>query len=136
MDSYIKINYLDDWKIWPKNNYFLSSAGKIAELLNQKYSLNRVEARKKFPHILEVDLEEKISSVIYDNGEKYFLLDDHGTVLKILGETGSVAPSSTPVTTTSSSTLLTVLTVAIHKPDYVKIKNNFGNFWVHSTKLK
>lgn len=131
IENYIKTSYLDDWKIWPHNSYFLSSSGEIAKLLNQKYSLNSVEVRKQFPNTLEVDLEEKISSVIYDNGEKYFLLDAQGSALKYLGETGSQMPTTTITTatsTTSSSTLLAVNTVTSHKPDYLKIKSSFGNY--------
>ena len=130
IENYIKTNYLESWGVLPHNSYFLASTGKITTLLNQKYSLNRLEVRKKFPDTLEVDLEEKMSSVVYDNGEKYFLLDNEGTVLKILGETGEVTPTTTFSTSTisASSTLLTALDITSHKPDYMRIKNSFGNY--------
>lgn len=130
IENYIKTNYLESWGILPHNSYFLISTGKIDNLLDKKYSLNRLEVRKKFPNTLEVDLEEKMSSVIYDNGEKYFLLDNEGTVLKILGETGVIIQPTFATTTSdsASSTLLAVLNTNIHKPDYLKIKSNFGNY--------
>lgn len=130
IENYIKTSYLDNWKIWPHNSYFLSSPGEIVRLLNQKYSLNSVEVRKQFPNTLEIDLKEKISSIIYDNGEKYFLLDAQGSVLKYLGETGAQIPVivTTVSSTTSSSTLLAMNNTVSHKPDYLKIKNAFGNY--------
>lgn len=118
IDSYIKDNYLNNWKIIPLNNFFIARTAKIQELLSQKYALNELSVRKKFPHNLEVDLEEKMSSVIYDNGEKYFLLDSEGSALKFLRETGQQMPTST---LSASSTFN-------HKPDYMKMKNEFGDY--------
>ena len=130
IENYLRLEYLDSWSLLPHDNYFLASTGEMTRMLNQKYSLERVELRKKFPNILEVDLKEKISSAVYDNGEKYFLLDDHGTALKYLGDTGFKIPVIIATTTTSnaSSTVSSVLTAINHKPDYLKIKNSFGNY--------
>src|SRR3989344_439023 len=125
MENYLKLEYLDSWSLLPHDNYFLSSTGEMARMLNQNYSLERVEVRKKFPNTLEVDLKEKISSAVYDNGKKYFLLDDHGTALKYLGETGFKIPIITIVTTTTdnaSGTQANAPTAVNHKLDYLKIK--------------
>jgi len=118
IDSYIKDNYLNNWKIIPLNNFFLARTAKIQELLSQKYALNQLSVTKKFPHTLEVDLEEKMSSVIYDNGEEYFLLDSEGSALKFLKETGEQMPTST----------LSASTTFDHKPDYIRMKNEFGDY--------
>lgn len=126
IENYLKLEYLNSWAILPHNNYFLSSTGEMSKMLNQRYSLEKVEVKKRFPNILVVDLKEKISSAVYDNGEKYFLLDDHGTALKFLGDTGYIMPTTTnPNYSTSTNMLATAVN---HKPDHLKIKNNFGNY--------
>lgn len=129
MEKYIKTSYLDSWGILPHSNYFLASKSKITDLLNQKYSLNRLEVRKKFPNTLEIDLEEKMSSVIYDNGQAYYILDSEGTAIKFLE---NITP---PIPCDSSSTeamgevaTSTPSTPDIHTPNYLFMRNQYGNY--------
>ena len=68
----------------PKNNYFLIKINKIDKVLNENFNLDNIEIIKKFPDTLIINFKEKICSIIYDNEERYVLLDTNGKVLKDL----------------------------------------------------
>lgn len=116
----------------PKNNYFLINEEGMAEHLKTKFGFNSVVVKKNFPHHLLIDVEEKISSIIYDNGEQYFLLDQTGAVLKVLGRVEErefttelvVATSTSAVSTTVSTTS----TRRVHTPNDRRVKTEFGEY--------
>ena len=116
----------------PKNNYFLINEEGMAEHLKTKFGFNSVVVTKNFPHHLLIDVEEKISSIIYDNGEQYFLLDQKGTALKLLGGAEereytmkTIITSSTAATSTVSATSTVV---RVHTPNDRRIKTEFGEY--------
>lgn len=144
IDNYIHDKYIaHGW--WPKNNYFLMNSKKIAADITGKYAVNKVEIKKIFSHEIEINIEEKITSIIYDNGQDYYLLDSEGTVVKtieidreplsnnpIFNETGSAFSSTTsPDTATSTASLqITVTstqnsTTDAHKPAYIKFSGEY-----------
>lgn len=135
LDEFVYGNFLNKKSILPLNNYFFINTGKIFGELYKNFAFETVDITKTFPNQLNINIKEKISSVIYDNGKKYFLLDRDGTVIKYLADvdlseitqktvSSSVdifsinTPSATPI---SSSTFE-------HTPDYKKINKLFGNY--------
>ncbi len=133
IDNDVRTNLVKAGTWWPKNNFFILSEGKITKYLNEHYLLNSVTVTKIFPNTLEIDLEEKISSVIYDNGQAYYLLDQEGRVIKELtGVSESEYRSiTTPITTTtlaSASSTIATSTEKIHEPNYRKVKKEHGAY--------
>ena len=129
LNEFIYGNFLNKKSILPLNNYFFINSDKISGELYKKFALETVEVAKIFPNQLNVEIKEKISSVIYDNGKAYFLLDSRGTAIKHLKDT---EPYETIIKITTS-TKLTTSTVsrtssAEHIPDYKKITGLFGNY--------
>ncbi len=140
----INQNFLERKKIWPANNYFLLNSGAIAAYLQNTFSLNAVQVKKIFPHTLQVELQEKISTVIYDNGHKYFLLDQNGTAIKYLRAVGEkefvlkqntaprlVAGFKTTATSTAAISTVEITTTTnslTHLPDYGALKKEFGDY--------
>jgi hypothetical protein len=122
----------------------LVSANSIEKKLDETFALNNVTVEKVFPSTLKITLEEKISSIIYDNGSGYFLLDGSGAVLKKIllsgaGEGSSVTTtaSTTPRSPTStqilanlsaSSTLLASTTTLLHVPNFAKISQEYAGY--------
>ncbi len=135
LDEFIYNNFLNKKSLLPLNNYFFINTTKISGDLYKTFAFETVEVIKIFPNQLNVNIKEKISSVIYDNGKKYFLLDSGGTAIKYLKD---VEPYEINQKTTSSSlsilTFNTSSTVAVntstveHTPDYKKINKLFGNY--------
>lgn len=136
IEKYVRDNYLTANKWWPKNNYFLVGQGTLEKDLSSAYSLNSVQVQKKFPNGIKVVLEEKVSSIIYDNGEGYYLLDQNGTVLKkvMLSDVKEVA-SSTQATSTifakitlKSSTSTPSTTTPKHVPALKDLSVNYDGY--------
>ena len=134
MDRFVYDNFLNKKNILPLNNYFFININKISGNLYKTFAFETVEITKVFPNQLDINIKEKISSVIYDNGKKYFLLDIGGTAIKFLKD---VEPDETTQKTTSSSAdILSVNTSStpantssvVHTPDYKKINKLFGNY--------
>ena len=128
-------NYLNKKSWLPLNNYFLINADKIAARLYDSFSFETVQVTKVFQ--LNIIVKEKISSVIYDNGKKYFLLDDRGVAIKYLAdvEAGEIvkkvatsSPFSLLSATSTTSTSIFTTTTFEHVPNFEKIKKQFGNY--------
>ncbi len=129
IDSTIKNDLLNNRLVMTPNGYFLINTKSLEKKLSEKYSLNSIKVKKIFPSELLVDLDEKISTIIYDNGLGYYLLDNEGGVLKFLDkaenpevniskEGGMIVPPSneknaTEATVMATSSLSTTSTPAI-----------------------
>lgn len=127
-DTLIRERYFKRKLGIPLNSYFLLSEKRVASLLNETYSLSSVQVKKDFPSSLIIDVEEKISSIIYDNGREYFLLDQSGTVVKNLGNLENDRGAT--VSSTEETSLLTTTSTPRepHKPSYLKVRSTLGNF--------
>ncbi len=134
LDQFIYNNFLNKKGILPLNNYFFINTGRISGDLYNKFALESVEITKIFPNQLDVSIKEKISSVIYDNGKKYFLLDSGGNAIKYLRDVEPYEMASKIVSSSAgmpfvgtSSTPLSASSTE-HVPDYKKINKLFGNY--------
>ncbi len=118
--------------IWPVNNYFIFREDSMAQLIDEKFSINSVLVTKSFPNMLNVQVEEKTSAGIYDNGSGYYLLDGEGNKIKYLRGVGAnefsftSSIASTTILSTSPST--TPASTVVHLPDYRGIVGEFGDY--------
>lgn len=140
LETFIHNNYLNRKSWLPVNNYFFISSNKLANDIKNNFSLETAIVTKVFPNGLNIEVKEKISAIIYDNGKKYFLLDKEGTVIKPLADVGQnelkLKPQSpsysqlTSTTTTStsqnmaSSTPTTSLSETTSTPTHEHTPNN------------
>lgn len=133
INSFIYDNFLNKKGWLPSRNYFFINTEKISRALNQKFAFESVSVIKKFPNELNVDVKEKISTIIYDNGKKYFLLDSGGAATKFLKDVDQreywqkLATSTADMLLASSSLAFTSTTIE-HIPDYRKITRLFGKY--------
>ena len=143
--NFINNNFLipkHNW--WPKNNYFILNKDTVAKQLKENFAIENVLVEKKFPNQINVIIKEKTTSVIYDNGREYVLLDEEGRfvkTLKTINESEFFAEATTTNTeSNTSSTSSTIATmnidainqsstaIKIHQPDYLAIKKEMGSF--------
>ncbi len=130
----------------PEQNYFLTRAKGLETELQQKFNFRTVKIKKIFPNRLEVLIEEKLSSLIYDDGQAYYLLDPEGKMIKQLAVVGEGeffvqnAPTATssPVLTASATSgslarsgivlmaTSSPKTIKIHIPAAAKLQGLFG----------
>lgn len=138
--QFVVSNYLTKkYSWWPKDNYFFIDSDKISSDLTSSFPLEKTIVTKKFPDIVEIVVTEKISSIIYDNGEKYFVLDQKGNLVKIMKQISqnefiisNLNAVSTTLSMIASSTnknsTTTPITTKLHTPNYTEIKNEVGNY--------
>lgn len=133
-------NYLvKKYSWWPKDNYFFVSEGTIATDLVNAFPLEQAIVSKKFPDTIDVEVAEKISSIIYDDGTNYFVLDQKGNLVKVMKQVSqnefnfsnlnvvSTTPSMNTSTSSKNSTTTPVV-ARFHTPNYTEIKNEIGNY--------
>ncbi|MEK7131316.1 MAG: hypothetical protein AAB797_01090 [Patescibacteria group bacterium] len=134
LNEFVYENFLNKKSVLPLNAYFFIDTSKISGELYKKFSFETVAVIKEFPNRLDINIKEKISSVIYDNGKKYFLLDSGGTAIKHLRDvetyevTQKFASSTADMLAANSSSTPINTSSAEHIPDYKKINKLFGNY--------
>ena len=146
IDNEIRSNFLTGGKIFPKNSYFFLSTAKIEKDLSKKFSLEKIKVSKGFPDTLKVELKERISVIIYDNGKNYFLINKNGEIIKNIKQVGDneFELSNQTQTTTlpaqivnsgnqlynfnTSSAVVNQTENKIHIPDYKGLSKEFVNY--------
>ncbi|HSR88964.1 MAG TPA: hypothetical protein VLK22_01000 [Candidatus Udaeobacter sp.] len=135
MDKFIFENYLNKKSFLSLNNYFLVDAAEMEQGLYQKFPFETIKITKVFPNQINIEVKEKISSIIYDNGKKYFLLDSSGMATKFLQdvqpyEVSQKINTSTVISLAALNNTSTQLasTTFEHTPDYKKINKLFGDY--------
>lgn len=72
----------------PAQSYLFVSPESIQRVLKEKYPIDAIAITKRFPKQLTIAIEEKISTVIFDNGKTYSYLDLGGNMVEVLREVG------------------------------------------------
>lgn len=74
--------------VLPAQSYIFTNTTEIADVLQEKYPLSSLNIEKVFPNTLKISLEEKISTIIFDNGSVYSYLGLDGKIVETLREVG------------------------------------------------
>ncbi|MDP2685477.1 MAG: hypothetical protein Q8P20_10705 [bacterium] len=105
--------------------YIFTNVNEIRDVLFDKYSLNSISIKKIFPNLLEIDLEEKISTIIYDDSATYSFVDLSGQYVEVIANVsedewyaGDQVVSSTDIIGVTRK----------HKPNAKRIYNEVGNY--------
>lgn len=128
--------------IFPQNNFFVVDIADLHTILREKYPVRSLTVTKNFPHTLNIVLEEKLSTIIYDNGQQYSLMDANGKiseVLRIVDDNEwrvirkNVTSTNEAGVEVSSETIIS----RFHTPNYEKISKEVGQFpLVYDTRQK
>lgn len=135
IENTIREQYLNNWSLIPQDSYFLISTKKIENIIMDKFLVDSVTVRRLFPDKLEIEINEKPGTLIYDNGTQYFLLDDEGNVIKILweaekGDRGMINLLAATDTLALIGVLQEPSSTAglVHIPNYRKMKLMYNNY--------
>ncbi|KKQ28112.1 MAG: hypothetical protein US42_C0002G0067 [Candidatus Magasanikbacteria bacterium GW2011_GWC2_37_14] len=125
------INYYH-FGILPKKNYFLVNLSEVNDILKERYPIETIATEKIFPNELKITIKEKISQIIYDNGQKYYYLDTIGQVIEPLRLVGDDEwQKTTSILNSTSTTGTPILVEEInkkHTPNVTQIKKEMGDY--------
>lgn len=105
--------------MFPGQSYPLVDTEEIQQILLMRYSLEEASVKKTFPNTLSIAVEEKIATVLYDNGKTYSTVGLDGRIVETLRQVGDNEWKERPGATPSS-------TERFHVPDDAAITADIG----------
>ena len=106
----------------PGNSYFFIDDSRIQKVVTGNFPAESITIQKYFPSTISVELTERLSFIIHDDGDRYQLMDENGTPIRNLRKvavhetlTRGGEEDGTPTSTA-------------HYPDIVALKQQFGNY--------
>lgn len=117
----------------PNGSYFVANIEDIEEVLKHRFPIEKIVIEKKFPHVLNIQITEKISTIVYDNGSVYALVGLDGSVIELMRavenhEWKDVLGSGVTTTEDGTTTTIAVVVDQIHTPDTKKIIDQAGEY--------
>jgi cell division septal protein FtsQ len=126
---------IDGYKafIIPRDNYFFLSIRELQQVLITRFILEDVSIIASFPDTLSIAVQEKISTIIYDNGEIYAYMGIDGKIIEEIRKVGEnewferyhTATSTLP---DGSVTSTRTLVRRWHIPPHQKISIELGDY--------
>lgn len=119
--------------IFPKTSYMFTDIDEIKNILKDKYPIESIVIKKSFPNELLVALEEKISTIIYSDGNKYSYLGLDGNIVETLGKidadewTENIEMTTTTLADGAIRQEKKVI-ARIYKPNIKNILAKFGDY--------
>lgn len=126
----------------PQNNFFLVDIDEMHTILTQKYAVQNLMITKQFPHTLSISLEEKLSTIIYDNGAQYSLVDANGKISEILrivddNEWRVIRKTVTSTNESGVSVNTDMIVSRVHTPNYKNLVKEIGEYpLIYDTRQK
>lgn len=72
----------------PGNNYFLLDIHEMRDILQERFPIEHIKVEKRFPKTLSFELQERISTIIYDNGMQYSFAALNGHIVEPIRQVG------------------------------------------------
>lgn len=119
--------------IFPGQSYIFADVNEIKDILQEKFPINSIVVKKSFPQTLSIVLEEKISTIIYDNGEKYSYIGLDGNIVELIGNVDENEWEETLEITTTTLADGSIrreekVIERVHKPNIDNIISQFGDY--------
>jgi len=119
--------------ILPGKDYFMVNVEELEDIIKDRFPIESIIIKKAFPDTLDIQIEEKISTIIYDNGEKYNYLGLEGKIVEVLRKVGEDEWQEITKTVTSTNELgediqETKVIERIHRPALNDIIKELGDY--------
>lgn len=117
----------------PAQNYFFVDLDELKIILNETYALSSITVQKSFPAFVHIDVEEKISNLIYDNGIQYSYLDMNGVIIETVRNVDDdewIETTEMVTSTNAQGELVTEENVIsrVHIPNSARVKAAMGDY--------
>lgn len=119
--------------IFPGESYFIVNLDEVRDILKDKFPIDSIIVSKIFPDTIQINIEEKISTIIYDNGKYYSYIGTDGNVVETLRKVGDDEwQEKTQITTSTNETgeiqTHTEILERNHKPVIRNIITEMGDY--------
>ncbi len=119
------------WFIFPAKSFVFVNTLEIANILNDRFPLNTVTVQKQFPNTLYIQLEERLSTVLYDNGEVYHFMGLTGKIVEPVRKVTDAEWRSKTAVVTSTNELGEEISETkeigkYHTPDITALEHDIG----------
>ncbi|MBI5222339.1 MAG: FtsQ-type POTRA domain-containing protein [Candidatus Magasanikbacteria bacterium] len=126
------IDYRKFW-ILPGDSYFLINVTEVKDIIKDRFPIEYAAVKKKFPATLTIQVEEKISTLIFDNGKDFCYLDTNGNVVEKVRQVGNDEWREKIQITTSTNEKGELeekkeILERTHAPDIKRIKAEMGDY--------
>lgn len=126
----------------PAQSFFMVNVDEVRDIIKSRFPVAAVEVRKTFPNNITIAVEEKISTIIYDNGKQYSYIGLDGKIVEIVRAVGSDEwdHQTRMVTTTSAEGVVQAKEEVVSSRHAVRpqvIKKEMGDYpIVYDTRQK
>lgn len=117
----------------PGDNFFHIDIPELKDILLSRYPIQDISIEKVFPGTLTIAVNERISTIIYDNGDEYVYIGLNGHVVELLrtiGENEWYEVTQTVSSTREDGTveLKEEVIDRYHIPDVSAVRNDLGDY--------
>lgn len=106
VEDYLRYgDYFKDGLI-SKKNYFIFPDKTVAQKIEKKFLYDSVVIKKVFPNTINIIINEKPASIIYDNNGLIYLLDKDGKIIKKSELSYSTTPTALAINQTSTPAII------------------------------
>jgi len=119
------------WFLFPVKSFVFVNTVEIADILNERFPLNTVTVQKQFPNTLHIQLEERLSTVLYDNGDAYHFMGLTGKIVEPIRKASYAEWRSETAMVTSTNELGEEISeikeiARYHTPDITALEHDIG----------
>jgi len=119
--------------IFPGNSYIFIDVDEIDTILKEKFPITAVHIEKNFPSSLSVNIAERLSTIIYDNADSYYLVGLNGNIIEPLrrvAESEWIVESDTTTSTNElGEEIEEIIEISrVHVPDIHELTTDVGAY--------
>jgi len=74
--------------LFPGNSFLVINLEEVQDVIKSRFPISSITVKKTFPNKISVLIEEKISTLIYDNGQMYSYLGIDGKIVENIRQVG------------------------------------------------
>ena len=121
------------WFLFPAKSFVFLDTQEISDILNERFPLNTITVKKQFPNTLIIDLEERVSTVLYDNGDAYHFMGLTGKIVEPIRKVTDAEWRTETKIVTSTNELgeeisESKIVARYHTPDISAIEHDLGQY--------
>jgi len=119
--------------IIPNSSFFMANVRDVSEVLKTRFPIQDIRVEKRFPNDMNIQIVEKLSTVIYDNGSLYGIVGIDGRIIELSRAVLEYEWKNiwgTTVTTTEEGVeeRVPVIIGRTHTPDISKLTEEIGEY--------